>query len=80
MTPEQKAAAGLQQLKDAIVDYLAEHPDGVRHSQIVSDLGLESDYEGKQKNYLSWSTIGLLLAERRVRYERRGSSKVYFPA
>ncbi len=79
MTPQQKAAAGLANIKDAIVDYLAQHPDGVQHSQIVSDLGLESDYEGKQKNYLSWSAIGLLLAERRVRYERRGSTKLYFP-
>ena len=78
MTPQQQAAAGLTHLKDAIVDYLAQHPDGVRHSQIVTDLGLQSDFEGKQKNYLSWSVVGLLIAERRVRYERRGSAKIYF--
>ena len=80
MTPQQKAAAGVEHLKQAILDYLALHPDGVAHSQIVTDLGLESDYEGTQKNYLSWSVIGLLLAERRVRYERRGRSKFYFTA
>jgi hypothetical protein len=78
MTPQQKAAAGVAHIKDAILDYLAQHPDGVRHSQIVTDLGLESSYEGKQKNFLSWSVVGLLLAERRVRYERRGSAKIYF--
>jgi hypothetical protein len=78
MTPQQRAAAGVAHIKDPILDYLAQHPDGVRHSQIVTDLGLESSYEGKQKNFLSWSVVGLLLAERRVRYERRGSTKIYF--
>ena len=78
MTPQQKAAGGLALVKEAILDYLAEHPDGVRHANIVEDLGLESDYEGKQRNYLSWSTIGILLSEGKVRYERRGSQKYYF--
>ncbi len=77
MTPQQKAAAGLAHIKGAILDYLAQHPDGVPHSQIVTDLGLESDYEGKAR-ILSWSALGLLLAERRARYERRGKAKVYF--
>jgi hypothetical protein len=78
MTAQEKAAEGVSYLKDAIVEYLAEHPDGVPHSQIVTDLGLASDYEGGQKNYLSFSIIGLLLAERKVRYERIGSRKLYF--
>jgi hypothetical protein len=80
MTPQQKAAAGLVQIKEAILDYLTEHPNGVRHSQIVTDLGLESDFEGKQRNYLSWSVVGLLVGERQVRYERRGKVKIYFRA
>lgn len=78
MTPQQKAAEGVRNLKDAIVEYLTSHPDGVPHSQIVTDLGLECDYEGGQKNYLSFSVIGLLLAERKVRYERVGKRKLYF--
>jgi len=78
MTPQQKAASGLALVKESILDYLAQHPDGVRHSNIVVDLGLESDYEGKQRNFFSWSAIGILLGEGKVRYERRGSSKYYF--
>jgi hypothetical protein len=78
MTPKEKAAAGVAYIKDAILSYLAQHPEGLRHSEIFTALGLKSDYEGKQKNYLSWSVIGLLLAEQRVRYERQGSAKLYF--
>jgi hypothetical protein len=78
MTPQEKAKAGVEHLKEAILDYLLQKPSGVRHSEIVQDLGLESDYEGSQKNYLSWSVLGLLLAEGRVRYERDGRSKIYF--
>jgi len=79
MTPKQKAEAGVRHLKDAILDHITEHPEGVRHAQIVKDLRLQSGYEGKQKNYLSWSIIGLLLADERVRYEGRGRGKTYYP-
>lgn len=78
MTSKEKAASGVEQIKDAIVDYLREHPEGVQHARIVDDLELHSDYEGEQHNYLSWSVLGLLLAEKRVRYERRGRAKFYF--
>lgn len=78
MTRQQKAAEGVKYLKDAILDYLGERPDGVRHADIVTDLGLACDYEGGQKNYLSFSIIGILLAERKVRYERQGGRKLYF--
>ena len=78
MTPQQKAASGLALVKESILDYLAQHPDGVRLSNIVVDLGLESDYESKQRNFFSWSAIGILLSEGKIRYERRGKSKYYF--
>jgi hypothetical protein len=78
--PSELAERGLAMLKEAILVYLEDHPNGVRHAQIVTDLGLQSAYEGKQKNYLSWSVIGLLIDEKRVRYERKGRSKFYFRA
>ena len=78
MTTEEKAAAGVRYLKEAILEYLGAHPDGVPHSQIVTDLGLQSSYEGGQQNYLSFSVLGLLLADQEVRYERRGNKKFYF--
>jgi hypothetical protein len=77
-TPQQKAQAGLTLLKEAILNYIGSQKDGVHHSQIVSELGLESDFEGSQKNYLSWSILGLLVNEKRVRYEKHGNRKIYF--
>lgn len=79
-TPRDKAQAGLLLLKDSILEFLRDHKDGVSHSQVVKALGLESDFEGSQKNYLSWSVLGLLVNEGRVVYQKRGNRKYYFAA
>jgi uncharacterized protein len=78
MPAHEDAQSGLALLKNAIVEFVREHPNGVTNAEIATGLGIESDYEGEHPSYLSWSIIGLLLAERRLRYERQGRSKVYF--
>jgi hypothetical protein len=75
---KERAHAAVGELKDAILDYLATHPDGVSHIQLVDDLELRSDYEGGSKNYLSWSILGLLIADGKVRYTGDGRTKRYF--
>jgi IclR helix-turn-helix domain len=67
---KQRAEEGLRLMQDAVVDLLAEHPDGMTNSQIARELGLHSDYEGHHQGYLSWSIMGLLLNSRKV--EKRG--------
>ena len=37
------------------------------HQRRRQALGLESDDEGKNRNYLSWSVLGLLMSERQLR-------------
>jgi uncharacterized protein len=78
MNSTEKAQAGLNLIKDAIVSYLRDHPNGATNAEIVRELNLESDFEGENHNYLSWSVIGLLVNEGKVRYERRGRSRHYF--
>lgn len=78
MTPLEKSRIGLTLLKEAIVDYLAQHPEGLTNIEITRGLELESDFEGGQKNYLSWSILGILLAEKVVRYEKQGKTRRYF--
>jgi hypothetical protein len=78
-TPRDKAQKGVQLIKEAILDFLSQHRDGVPHSEIVQQLNLESDFEGNQKNYLSWSVLGLLVNEGRVYYKMGGRRKLYFP-
>ena len=77
MTATDKAHEGLTTLKAAILEHLAKHPEGIGNSEIARELGLESDFQGKQKNYLSWSVIGLLVNEGRVIFERRGRNVFY---
>ncbi len=78
MTPREKSGAGLDLLKEALVEYLVQHPEGLTNIEITRGLGLESDFEGGQKNYLSWSVLGILLAEKLVRYEKQGNTRLYF--
>jgi hypothetical protein len=68
--PNEEAQQGLKLIKRAILRILRSAPDGLTNAQIVTALGLDSDYEGKQRNYLSWSVLGILLGEGKI--VRRG--------
>lgn len=70
MTPLEKAQQGLSLLKEAVLEILANHPEGLQNAQIADYLGLRSDYKGANKDYLSWSVLGLLLNNARI--ERKG--------
>ena len=61
MPAYEKAQEGLSQMKQAVVDLLNEHPEGLRNVDIASALGIRSDHEGKQEDYLSYSVLGLLM-------------------
>ncbi len=62
----ERAQIGLQLLKTAIVDLAKANPVGITNSDAASMLGLRSDYRGQQKDYLSYSVLGLLLREGRI--------------
>ncbi len=72
----EKAQLGLEFLKEAILEVAAANPTGVTNAQIVNHLGLHSDYNGEQKNYLSWSVLGILMREGRVAMERQTTPRV----
>jgi len=77
MAPRDKALKGVQLLKEAIIEELERADQPLTHAEIVSRLGIHSDYEGKNRNYLSWSVLGLLLKEGTVTYEGERQRKVY---
>ena len=62
----EQAQLGLALLKDAVAKLVDENPDGITNSDAASLLGLRSDYRGRQKDYLSYSLLGLLLREGRI--------------
>ena len=69
----ERAQLGLDLLKTAVLDLVRTNPDGISNSEAASILGLRSDYRGRQKDYLSYSVLGLLLREGRVK-RRNGRS------
>ena len=63
----EQAQLGLAMLKNSILKLIDANPAGVTNSEAANVLGLRSDYRGRQKDYLSYSVLGLLLREGRVR-------------
>jgi uncharacterized protein len=61
MTPYDTAQQGLNLVKQSIIQLLEQHPEGLRNVEIASSLGLRSDHEGKQEDYLSYSVLGILM-------------------
>jgi hypothetical protein len=77
MNNYEKAQAGLEMIKDAILSELKHHPDGMTNAEIVHKLGLESDFEGGMRNYLSWSTLGILIGEGRIKSTGERRNRTY---
>jgi hypothetical protein len=75
-----KAQHARATLEAAIVDALGEQPNGIYNNEIARSLDLESDYEGRQSNYLTYSLLGGLLADGRVRKEKRDGRTYYLKA
>ena len=62
----EKAQMGLQILKDALLEFAGANPEGVTNSDVSHALGLQSNYRGSSKNYLSYSVLGLLMRDGHV--------------
>ena len=65
----ERAQIGLEFIKSAIVELIRTNTDGITNADAASLLGLRSDYRGRQKDYLSYSVLGLLLREGKIRRE-----------
>ncbi|WP_147391741.1 hypothetical protein [Pelagerythrobacter aerophilus] len=74
------AIEGRELIEKAIMRYLATRPLGAINNEIAKELGLESDFQGRQKNYLTYSVLGGLmkrgLVERKVDGTRKAFVKV----
>jgi uncharacterized protein len=68
----EKAQLGLSLLKDAVLELAKANAKGVTNSDVCHSLGLHSNYAGGSKDYLSWSVIGLLMQEGRLKRVNSG--------
>jgi len=60
------AQEGLRHIEQAILMLLDAHPSGLRNSQIADLLGLRSSIRDGQRNYLTYSVLGGLMARGEV--------------
>jgi hypothetical protein len=73
----EKAQLGLKLLKDSISLLSEENPNGITNSDCAHYLGLQSDNEGKQQDYLTYSVLGLLIKEGSLESYRLGNKRKY---
>ena len=66
MEPYETAQQGLKHLKQAVIDLLKSHPEGMTNAEIADALGIRSDHNGRNKDYLSFSVLGLLMKSEKV--------------
>ena len=52
--------------QQALMELAKANPNGISNSDAAKYLGLQSDYGGGSKDYLSYSLIGLLMKESRL--------------
>ena len=62
----EKAQMGVELLKAATMEFAKANPEGIRNSDVAKYLGLQSDYGGGAKDYLSYSILGILIKEGRI--------------
>ncbi len=65
-TVQSLAQKGLAQIEEAILELLAQNPQGLRNVQIADMLHLHSAVRGGRRNYLTYSILGGLLADGRI--------------
>ena len=73
----EKAQLGLKLLKDSITSLSEENPEGITNSDCAHYLGLQSDNDGNQQDYLTYSVLGLLLKEGAVESTKVGNRRKY---
>lgn len=71
----EKAQIGLVFLKDAISEFIEANPAGIKNSEFVKYLNLHSDNNGKQKDYLTYSILGILMRENKIEKDKTGRYK-----
>lgn len=68
----EKAQMALELLKSAVMELAKANPNGIGNADVAKYLGLQSDYGGGSKDYLSYSILGLLMKEGRLQRSETG--------
>jgi hypothetical protein len=74
---QSRASEALAELERVILDYLKTRPTGAINNEIAKELGLESDFDGRQRNYLTYSLLGGLVRRGLVVRKSDGARKAF---
>jgi len=72
-----KAQQGLRLIEDSIIELLSYNIEGLTNAEIVEYLGLQSEHQGRQKNYLTYSVLGNLMKDNKVIKYKKGNRVLY---
>lgn len=75
----ERAQQGLGILSDAVRDFVFDHPEGLRNDEVARALGLESSFNGGQRNYLTHAVLNGLVQHGQLVRDKRGSRVYYMP-
>lgn len=59
----ERAQMGLDLLISAVMEFAKANPEGIKNADAAKYLGLQSNYGGGSKDYLSYSLLGILIRE-----------------
>ena len=59
----EKAQIGINMIKSATIEFIKANPEGIKNNELAKYLDLQSDNNGKQKDYLTYSILGNLMKE-----------------
>ena len=63
---KEAAQAGLANIESAILNLLSDYPDGLRNVDIANRLGLNSEFRGSYRNYLTYTVLMSLQSQGKV--------------
>jgi uncharacterized protein len=63
----EKSQIALEHLKSAVFEIAQANKEGVTNYEVAKCLGLQSDYGGGSKNYLSYSLLGILMRDGKIK-------------
>ena len=73
------AQEGLRKIENAILELLERNPEGLSNVEIADLLDLRSDFLGGSRNFLTYSVLGGLLRQGKVRREGELRTAKYMP-
>lgn len=72
----EKSQLGLRFLKESTLEFIEANDLGIKNAELARYLDLHSDNNGKQKDYLTYSLLGILMRDNKIYKTEKGRYKL----